>query len=359
MQIDIPSHIEKLLFLHDALVIPSFGGFTATRVPAVADYAGGSVSPSSKTLVFSDNLTIDDGILVEDIAQTHGISNEESREAVTGFVEKMQALLTQREIVALPGVGRLYKNYMQKIQFLPEATNFNTESYGLPPLQFSPIARSREVAEKTPETSLDTRQAAPPTAPPVSYTPPPPTYVPYPPPSVSRTSTPLIIMVVLILLGVLAGGIWWWRKQHAATEHPVADKTEEVIEDITVPADPVTKTQKTAVKPADKPAQTQKEQDASVEKSVAKKMQEAREEIQQGNKTGRECILIIATLKEKTNADRLTQMLKNGGYTVYSVQNKGYQVGIQFRYTNLSEVQQKLEALEKLTGEKDIWIKKK
>ena len=142
MQIDIPAHIEKLLFLHEALVIPGFGGFTATRTPATADYVGGTVSSPAKTLSFSENLTIDDGILINDIVLTHGISTEDAKRVVDEFVDKMQSLLSQREIVTLPGVGRLYKNYVQKIQFLPDATNFNAASYGLPPLQFSPIARS-------------------------------------------------------------------------------------------------------------------------------------------------------------------------------------------------------------------------
>ena len=143
MQIDIPAHIEKLLFLHDALVIPGFGGFTATRTPASTDYVGGTVNPPAKTLAFSENLTINDGLLTADIADAHGLSIEEANRAVEVFVEKMRNLLDQREIVTLSGVGRLYKNYVQKIQFLPDATNFNASSYGLPPLQFSPIARSR------------------------------------------------------------------------------------------------------------------------------------------------------------------------------------------------------------------------
>ena len=169
MQIDIPAHIEKLLFLHDALIIPGFGGFTATRTPASADYVGGSVAPPAKTLAFSENLTVDDGILVGDIAQTHGIALDDARKAIVDFVEKMQTLLQQREIVTLPGVGRLYRNYVQKIQFLPDSTNFNASSYGLPPLQFSPIARSREVVEK-PATEAVAGNASS-TNPPV-YTPP-------------------------------------------------------------------------------------------------------------------------------------------------------------------------------------------
>ena len=153
MQIDIPAHIEKLLFLHDALEIPGFGGFTATRTPASTDFVGGVVSPPAKTLAFSENLSIDDGLLIADIADAHGLTIEDASRTVEEFVEKMRELLDQREIVTLPGVGRLYKNYVQKIQFLPDATNFNAASYGLPPLQFSPIARSREVEKSPAETT--------------------------------------------------------------------------------------------------------------------------------------------------------------------------------------------------------------
>jgi hypothetical protein len=67
----------------------------------------------------------------------------------------------------------------------------------------------------------------------------------------------------------------------------------------------------------------------------------------------------VATLQEKANADRLVRTIQNGGYQVYMVQKKGYQVGIQFNYSNLTEVQQKIVELQKLTGENQIWIKQK
>ena len=173
MQIDIPAHIEKLLFLHDTLVIPGFGGFTATIASAKADFTGGTVTPPSKILTFSENLTVDDGRLIQDIANTHGVSTEEARTVVTDFVGKMQALLNQREIVTLPNIGRLYKNYMQKIQFLPDATNFNAAAYGLPPLQFSPLGRSREVTEPSADPAPPTATPPAPFMPPMTTTTPP------------------------------------------------------------------------------------------------------------------------------------------------------------------------------------------
>ena len=52
-------------------------------------------------------------------------------------------------------------------------------------------------------------------------------------------------------------------------------------------------------------------------------------------------------------------MLKEEGFTVYYLKKNGYQVGIRFYYNKISEVQDKMKTLQNLTGEKDIWIKKK
>jgi hypothetical protein len=372
MQIDIPAHIEKLLFLHNTLVIPGFGGFTATRSPAVADYVGGTVSPPAKTLAFSDQMVADDGILVNDIAATHSVATEDAQKAVSDFVQNMQELLNQREIVTLPGVGRLYKNYVQKIQFLPDATNFNSESFGLPPLQFSPIARSREIEEKAPETTPATTQPAttqpsasapPPYVPPVApppVAPPPVVHIPEPAPPI-RSRTPAFLWIILMLVAI-AFGTWWWRykHKHSSSTTPTA-KTEMVEEDITARDEPkkapapssptVNQKPPAAVEPAAEPPA------APVHAAPApKKTPPPAPRISGG---GKQCVLVVATLQEKANADRLVRTIQNGGYQVYMVQKKGYQVGIQFNYSNLTEVQQKIVELQKLTGENQIWIKQK
>jgi hypothetical protein len=358
MQIDIPAHIEKLLFLHDALIIPSFGGFTATRTPASADYVGGTVAPPSKTLTFSENLTVDDGILVGDIANAHGISSEEARNAVAEFVEKMQDLLNQREIVTLPGVGRLYKNYVQKIQFLPDATNFNASSYGLPPLQFSPIARAREV-EKKPEASvaaptqsatISTQSA---TSNGTALPPMPDVYVPTEHQGGSRRGVTIGITIFLLML---AAAVWFWRSNLQKPKPQAAEPTAQIAEQPEKTAEPTATPQDT---PPATPAKTEPVADEkSVQQSLAERTEAARQELK-GEKSGKQCILVVATLQDKNNADRLQQLLKNDGYEVYFLRKSGYQVGIQFNYTKLSEVQEKIGALQSLTGEQNIWIKKK
>jgi cell division septation protein DedD len=360
MQIDIPAHIEKLLFLHDTLNIPDFGGFTAVRAAASVDYVGGTVNPPNKSLSFSENLTLDDGILVEDIASTHGISYEDARHALADFVEKMRDLLNQREIVTLPGVGRLYKNYVQKIQFLPDSTNYSTESFGLSPLQFSPIARSREVSEKAPDltpTATAVNASKPVAAPDVPvYTTP---IVKTP----ARSNVWLVAGSILLVLGMIAGV--WWLRAHIPAKTPLAkvekEKSEKPLKSVPEAAEPAKPSTKTNVAPiVNKPATPKGEDlDKQVKASVAQKVEEARRETLDANKKGRLCVLIIATLQEKANADRTIQTLKKAGYEVYVSQKKGYQVGIQFKYQNIQEIQQKIIALQDLTGAKEIWIKQK
>lgn len=349
MQIDIPAHIEKLLYLHDSLVIPGFGGFTATRTPATTDYVGGTVNPPSKTLVFSENLMVDDGLLTADIADAHGISLEDAGRSVEEFVEKMKALLDQREIVTLPGVGRLYKNYVQKIQFLPDATNFNSAAYGLPPLQFSPIARSREISGSTPTPEAQAIPPAPPT-PPM----PEPTYAPERTGGGSGWGTALGIF---LLLAALAAGIWYWKFRNKP-DTEVSDKPDtEITEKATSPANEPLKQEPAMKEPS--PSSEKQDADKLAQESLEAKEKAAREKVNVA-RNGRECILVIASLSDKTNADKLRLLLKEEDYQeYYQFNGKAHVVGIRFQYLKVSEIEEKKKALMALTGVNYIAVKKK
>jgi len=96
----------------------------------------------------------------------------------------------------------------------------------------------------------------------------------------------------------------------------------------------------------------------SAQTSADEKMEAARDVVAK-EAGARECILVIATLREKTNADRLVRMLKKDGHEVYFLERNGYQVGVRFDYVQLSEIQETINILSKLTGEDQIWIKKK
>lgn len=359
MQIDLAQHIERLLFLHDTLVIPGFGGFTATRSPAATDYAGGTVTPPSKTLTFNENLTVDDGILVNDVAQTHRLTLDDARQIVQDFVDRTQTLLNQREIVNLAGVGRLYKNYVQKIQFLPDAANFSADAYGLPPLQFSPIARSREVTESPAESPVSGMAAS--ADAPSNVATPPPAYTPpvYEAPA-TRSGSPVVVglVAVLLLICSAAAAYWWLQKKKNAGVTAEKEQTELPTTTVkeNVPPPPVANDKPDTV--VEQPP-SRDEADKTAEESARQKMEEARQQAAKST-TGRRCILIVATLRDQTNVDKLLAKLRANNLTPYHQQTgKGHQVGIEFRYTNAREIQDYKAVLQQLTGVETITVKQK
>jgi CCDC81-like prokaryotic HU domain 1/CCDC81-like prokaryotic HU domain 2 len=148
MSIDIAKYVSELLYEHDSVIIPELGGIVASYKPASIDRVQGLIHPPSKKLSFNKNLLLDDGILVDYIKRKNNISFKESVDIIAAFVAETKEKLNDKEIIILPQIGRLYKDYENNLRFLQDTTNFNTDVFGLPALQFYPILRSQEMPIK-------------------------------------------------------------------------------------------------------------------------------------------------------------------------------------------------------------------
>lgn len=149
MDIDIAPYIKELLFKHNTLVIPGFGNFVLTYASSTVDHVQGMLNPPSKKIEFDNNLITNDGKLQAYIQEKHQINSEDANAVINAFVSKVKAQLGQREMVVLPEVGRLYKDFEDSVQFISDATNFNKESFGLPSINFYPILREKSNARKS------------------------------------------------------------------------------------------------------------------------------------------------------------------------------------------------------------------
>ncbi|MEZ4920643.1 MAG: hypothetical protein R2792_16200 [Saprospiraceae bacterium] len=359
MVIDIIPHIEKLLFHHNTLVIPGLGAFQSHLINARPDASTGVVNPPSRSLNFNENLTVDDGLLVQDIMATHQVSEEDARKQIADFVANIQEQLNKREIVTFPSIGRLYKNYVQKIQFLPDSTNYHTDSYGLPPLQFSPIARSREVVENAikQQSTQPEKQSAPTpketTSEPKAPVPPAPQPTDeFAPAKEKADYLPIIGFAVIILL--IVGGYFWFKPGQSNNTASNTDENTEALVN-TAPGqddadqndhietagigDPGT----SEPDPTPPPASTQPEEKAPEKASTP------------GSQVS---IAVIGTFGNQQNIARLKKLLSDNGFEVYEAPAKnGTQIGARVRYTDAQDKQEKLNTLKKLTGVSDLWVK--
>jgi len=155
MRID--SYIEKLLFDYNCVVVPGFGAFLAHGKSAEIDVTTNTLVPPSKTISFNAQLSKNDGLLVSHIAKEKKLGYEELLQEVEEVSRSWKNKLEQGESIELFGVGKLWHNREQRIQFQPEnKTNFLTSSFGLSAFSATPIQREvlkeevEELEEKIP-----------------------------------------------------------------------------------------------------------------------------------------------------------------------------------------------------------------
>lgn len=143
MDIQLTSDIKDILMDNGTVIIPKFGAFMSAYKPAVTDGVEGVLHPPSYSLTFDPNGQANDGKLIAYICEKYGISNAAAQDSIDVFVKDIQTRFEQNEIFIFPEIGRLYYDFTRKIQFLPEITNFNIDTFGLPSLNFSPISRTK------------------------------------------------------------------------------------------------------------------------------------------------------------------------------------------------------------------------
>lgn len=140
MRID--AYIEKLLFEYNCVVVPGFGAFLAQSTSAKIDTTTHTFIPPSKAVSFNAQLSKNDGLLVSYIAKEKKLGYEEMLGEVEEVAKNWNRKLEQGESIEVFGIGRLWHNKEQKIQFQPEdKTNFLTSSFGLSTFVATPIQR--------------------------------------------------------------------------------------------------------------------------------------------------------------------------------------------------------------------------
>jgi nucleoid DNA-binding protein len=141
MKTDLISSIRGLLFRHDCVIIPGFGGFICNYVPATIDKSTGMFHPPARRVSFNRNLSNNDGLLVGDISSREGINYGEAREIVEQFASDLKKRVTRGEVVTFDLIGTFRTNSEGSIQFEPDNNaNYNAGSYGMESFRFDPVA---------------------------------------------------------------------------------------------------------------------------------------------------------------------------------------------------------------------------
>jgi hypothetical protein len=140
--VNIDKYIGELLYGHDCVIVPDFGGFVANYSPARIHPTQHTFTPPFKNIVFNKNLKGNDGLLANAIATAESISFAEATRRIAAYVESCLGALKGGKRFAIENVGTLYFDVEHNLQFEPDgAVNYLLESFGLTTFQSPAIKR--------------------------------------------------------------------------------------------------------------------------------------------------------------------------------------------------------------------------
>jgi CCDC81-like prokaryotic HU domain 1/CCDC81-like prokaryotic HU domain 2/SPOR domain len=174
--------VLELLYHHDCVVIPQWGGLVANYRAARLNAVSHVISPPSKHIGFNGHLKSDDGLLAHHMGMVLGIAHTDAKAIILEQVSQMKAELLKQDRVVWEKIGIFYSDAQGAIQFMPQdQENFLLDSFGLHPIQLKAIERM---------TQLET-----PTARPIESTP--------------NKNWNWKYAAAALAPVVLAGGLWW------------------------------------------------------------------------------------------------------------------------------------------------------
>jgi hypothetical protein len=151
-------YISELLFLHDCVILPDFGGFVGNPQSAKLNKTTGILSPPSKQILFNSNLKTNDGLLVTHISNQEGITQEIAKQNVITFANENNKKLTALKVLRIDKIGLFTLGKEKNIIFLQDsANNYSLDAFGMKAAHNKTISRVNEVEEKVVSTIQNIR----------------------------------------------------------------------------------------------------------------------------------------------------------------------------------------------------------
>jgi nucleoid DNA-binding protein len=143
-------HIQYLLYRHNCVVLPGFGGIVLQYSPAKIHPAQHIFQPPRKALAFNRSLTTNDGLLISHLANAEQLHYDDAENKVRRFVEQIEDSIRRKGDYTLQGVGRFHNDIEGNLQFDPEESeNYLLNAYGLDKF-VSPAIVRRDAFEPNP-----------------------------------------------------------------------------------------------------------------------------------------------------------------------------------------------------------------
>lgn len=327
--LDLAPYIEHLLYQHDCVILPTIGGFIVNYGSATLDVVEQQVAPPHKTVSFNAKLVTNDGLLAHHIAQKEHLTYKQAATRLEAYTRDIELALLDKKVVHFPTIGKLYFNGDSRLEFLPEATNFLRDAYGLPTFSCMPILRSKDYLQQT-TAPVVTRRS-----------------------KVVTLWSPARIAAAAVVLLLLFSAPYWYSKfwnSNTTTQTTIAqDRNQEV----TQKKEPSTTSITASVLPAlSTSTQIMPLDTTALEESP---VQDPAPLPKVDSEPTNDYIIVLGAFGKEPNAQRLAKRLANDNYLPdVTLKNGLHRVGVQINCTQ-EDLQQHLTFLQDHYNKK-AWI---
>ena len=151
MKNSIEYYISQLLYKNDCVIVMNFGGFVCSSISANLNKKTGILTPPNKSILFNPQLKDNDGLLINHIAQSEGISQEDAKINLLKFVEQSLKNLNKFKSCRFEEIGLFTLNSDKNIIFTQDIkTNYNLNAFGFQDIINNKITRDNsEIIEES------------------------------------------------------------------------------------------------------------------------------------------------------------------------------------------------------------------
>jgi len=137
----IEEHISELLFEHDCVIVPDFGGFVCNYAPANIDPVKHLFEPPGKRILFNKGLTRNDGLLAHHISGKFKMPYAEALDSISKEVKRYKENIEKDKRLTLDNIGLIYVDEKGSLLFQQDnKLNYLSDSFGLSAFYHLPVA---------------------------------------------------------------------------------------------------------------------------------------------------------------------------------------------------------------------------
>lgn len=151
--------LEHLLYEHECVIIPQFGGFVVNGQDFQFNAKEGKIYPKRKCVAFNEKLKTDDRFLTTEWAKKQSISQKEASIEITAISKELKSQISTQGYLTIGELGAFTLNSENRLSFSPNPDfNADLSVFGLFPVglgqalpkQKKPVLEVVSVAEDLP-----------------------------------------------------------------------------------------------------------------------------------------------------------------------------------------------------------------